>query len=174
MNPNLPHNDNDLIQKALRGSLNEAEKQAFHAKLARDPALRDIFETEKALEAALQLLPNAPVATNFTTRVLEEARAADRETLSTPPFGWFQFRFARVAAGLAIVTLSAFLGLRQYRDAQRTAIAESVIAFSGVADVIASQKSPPAAVFQDFDAIQRLSLPREPEMDMELLFALQK
>jgi hypothetical protein len=87
---------------------------------------------------------------------------------------WFRFRFARVAVGLAAVVAAGFFGLLQYREAEREQIARSVSAFTEVASAIGSEQTPPVAMFQDFEAIQKLSIPQETELDLELLFALQK
>ena len=86
----------------------------------------------------------------------------------------FPFRFVRVAAATLALAMMGILGLQQYRNAQRSQMAQSLSAFTEVASVIGSEETPSPAMFRDFEAIEKLSLPREPELDMELLLALQK
>ena len=170
-----PLTNEEIIAQALRGELRGEDLQSFQKCLEQDPALRSAYQKEQALEEVLRALPNVPIGTNFTNRVLEEVRASEQPTSRVGPgFGPFRFRFVRVATATAAVTLMGALGLQQYRKAQRSQMAQSLSAFTEVASVIGSGDTPPPAMFQDFEAIQKLSLPREPELDMELLLALQK
>jgi hypothetical protein len=173
MNNPEPSDPNDLIRRALRGMLSEQEQRQFIERLERDASLRRAYDQELGLERLLDALPNAPVSTNFTSLVLEAVRTEERTTPRLPQLGWFRFRFTRVSAGLAVVFVAGLLTLQQYRKVERNEMAQSVSAFSEVASVI-SEETSPAAVFQDFEAIQQLSLPPESELDLDLLFALQK
>lgn len=175
---NHANDPGEWVAKALKGELTEAEQRQFQQRLQNEPALRAAFEEEQRLEHLIGRLPNVPVSTNFTSLVLQAVRREERRPArSEGRFGWLPFLrgpFPRVAAGLAAVLLAGVVGVRQYRQSQQTEMARSVSAFTEVASAIGSEETPPPAVFRDFEAIQRLSIPREPELDLELLFALQK
>jgi hypothetical protein len=166
----------EFVTKALRGTLTEAERRQWEQLLQNDAALRERFAEEAALERMLDDLPDVPISSNFTALVLQ---AAVRESQTEGPHSrirlpLFRSVLARLAAGLVMFTLLAVLVGYQYRKSERADMAERVRSFTGIASAIGSEKTPPEELFQDFDAIRRLSLPAEGELDMELLFALQK
>jgi anti-sigma factor RsiW len=164
----------DLISRALRGKLTKEEQTQFEQRLQADASLRQRFKEEQRLERLLECVPKFPVPTNFTSLVLQAVRREQRQPAKTPGRGWFRFTYARVTTGLAVVLAAGLLVLQQYRQAERNQMARSVSAFTEVASVISSEKTPPTAVFQDFEAIQQLSLPADAELDLELLVALQR
>jgi anti-sigma factor RsiW len=164
----------ELISRALRGELSIDEQQRFMRRLREDATLRQRFEEEKALELLLERAPKLPVPTNFTALVLLAVHKEQREPEKRTVAAWFRLRFARVAIGMAVAVAAGFFVLQQYREAERDQMARSVSAFTEVASVIGSEQTPPTAVFQDFEAIQKLSIPAETELDLELLVALQK
>ena len=162
---------NDLLAKALRGELTPSATREFERRLRSEPGLRETWFLEQSLDRALGHLPNVPVPTNFTSLVLQSVRSD--QTSAKSQKGWFRFRFPRLAAGLAVVALAGFLTLHQYRRAQHEEMARSVGSFTQVASALSPEQKPGLA-FQDFEAIQRYSLPSESELDLELLAALQK
>lgn len=173
---NLPDNEmNDLITRALQGKLTRDEKREFDQRLTVDATLREAFEQEQSLEQLLDRLPNVPVSTNFTSLVLQSVREQSGESGGAKKrwTRFLPFSLTRLAAGLGAVALAGFLSVHQYRKSERQEMVRSVTSFSGVASAIASEESPDL-VFQDFDAIQRYSVPAESELDLELLVALQK
>jgi anti-sigma factor RsiW len=163
---------NDLFAKALRGELSAPEMRNFERRLETEPALREAWLLEQRLDRALGRLPNVPVSTNFTSLVLQSVRSEETPAQSRTP-RWLGFRFPRLAAGLAIVGLAGFVTLHQYRRTQNEEMARSVSSFTQVASALSPEQKPGLA-FQDFEAIQRYSLPSESELDLELLAALQK
>jgi len=164
----------ELLTRALRGELSPAELREFERRIESDPALRDAYEQERALEHVLERLPNVPVSTNFTSLVMQSIRAEGRQTtLVTTSKPWFRFRLARVATGLAVVTVAGVLSIQQYRKAEQQEMARSVASFGEVASAL-NQPDSPHLVFRDFETIQRYPMPAESELDLELLVALQK
>jgi anti-sigma factor RsiW len=161
----------DLILRALRDELTEEDRATFEQLLSRDPAFRADWASERALDRAISTLPNAPLSSNFTARVLQlaslpEAPAAPaRARVRWPILRW-------TGAMAAILVLALTAARHQHTTAQRQ-LAENVNIFREVASVI-SPELPPTEVFANFDSIQRLSIPAESEMDMELLLALQQ
>ena len=117
------------------------------------------------LRGLLSRLPDAPVPTNFTARVLE---AAELEESAARRRGRFFFPGWRVflprAAAVVIAVAIAGLTLQHYRlDAQRTALARNIA-------LVAETPMPSVEVLTNFDAIQRMSQPAQP--DEELLALL--
>lgn len=165
-------NENDLITRALRGQLSEAERRELDRRLQLDPALREAFELEQGLDHLLDHLPDAPLSSNFTSLVLQSVQSpANRRSATKTP--WLRFRFARLATGLAVVTIAGVLSVHQYRKAEQEEMVRSVATFTEVASTMSPEQKP-ALVYKDFDAIERLAVPADAELDLELLVALQK
>ena len=171
----LPDNEmNDLIKRALRGELTEAEKSQLDQRLAADSVFRAEFEEEQSLNQALDRLPNIPVSTNFTNLVLKSVRSETRPAHQEEKSLWrFPLPYLRLAAGLAVVAVGGLFSVNEYRKSQQQEMVRSVASFTGVASAIGSDEAP-NLVFQDFDAIKRYSIPADSELDLELLVALQK
>jgi hypothetical protein len=169
---------NDLIARAARGSLSKHEEDALNAQLRLDPSLATKIEEEKGLDVLLQHLPDAPVASNFTSLAVQAAlRQGQTERPSaniiTGAAAWLRGRAARVGLATAAIALISFSALHHVKT-QRGGLARSVRSFTEVASVIGGGKTPPEQLFQDFDTIQKLSLPEHSDVDLELLVALQK
>ena len=84
-----------------------------------------------------------------------------------------QFRLLRLATGLAVVAVAGVLSIHQYRKAEQEEMVRNVASFTEVAAAMSPEQKP-GMVFQDFDAIERLTIPSEAELDLELFAALQK
>jgi anti-sigma factor RsiW len=166
---------NDLLLKGLKGELNDQEKAALDNLLAADPLLKSEREDQLALNELLAKIPDAPLSSNFTALVMQAVRQSEKRPGPATPFRWFSHGFARVAAGLAVVTVIGFGLNHHYQTVQRSELAAGLRDFTTIASTLDSQKTPAVEMFQDFDAIQKLSrVPANPELDMELLVALQK
>jgi anti-sigma factor RsiW len=162
----------DLIAKALRDSLSEAEKNQWERLLEDDPEVRNSFVEEQALDRVLDRLPDVPISSNFTALTLKAAMSEPRPAKKLWLFRLSIFRstFAQaVAAFVAICAIGLALGVR-YHNSQHAELASKVRSFTEVASVIGSEKIRPEELFQNFDAIR--ALPND--VDMELLVALQK
>lgn len=115
------------------------------------------------LDAALRALPDKPVASNFTARVLDAVGRAEvleparREFFLT---GWLP-RFA--PAALALV--AALLTYQVRTEARSVALARGLAAVSQVASL------PGPDVLKDFETVRHLS--RAPAADVELLALMQ-
>lgn len=144
-------------ERLWRRSLSEAEREALRAQ----PDL----EMEARLTSALARIPDTPVPSNFTARVLaaielEEAAVARSRNWT---LHWRRL-WPRVAV---IATVLIFAGgSLQWRTAslQRMALARSVA-------LVAAQPLPNVDALENLDAIQRMSQPVH--ADGELLAALQ-
>ena len=163
MNDPLPELFQDLL---WRRKLTAEERATLDAWLAKHPEVREALLDDLALTSALERLPDVPVATNFTARVLEEAervvRAAAR---SGPPVlaPWRRLAvwLPRTAVAALVIGVSLF-GWHQHRATVRAELARSM------AENIA-QLGPD--VFENFDPILLVS-PIAP--DQPLLSALER
>jgi hypothetical protein len=121
---------------------------------------------QNQLRELLSRLPDAPVASNFTARVLaaidrEEAHAAE---LRSWTLNWRRL-WPRVAT-VAVFLIVAGVGFQRYEtDSRRMALAKNV------ARLAAAQPPPSVDVLVNLDAIQRMSRPAR--ADGELLAVLQ-
>jgi anti-sigma factor RsiW len=172
---NTPH-ERDLIARALRDGLSAAEKEQWRELLEREPALRDRFAEDVALERALQQLPNVRISSNFTALVLQAATRPQCAKRRSWLLSWNVFRpgLAGAVASLVLVSVLMLSLVQHQQNVRRADMARGVRSFTEIAAAIGSSKAPAAEVFQNFDAIQRLSMPGDSEVDLELLVALQK
>jgi len=166
----------DLIAKALRDSLSEAEKNEWERLLQDDPALRDTFAEEHALDRVLERLPDVPISSNFTALTLQAAMREPRLAKRLWPFRLSILRTTfgqAVAAFVGVCAIGLAVGVR-YHNSQRADMALNVSSFTKVASVIGSDKVRPEELFQNFEAIRALPTVADSDVDMELLIALQK
>ena len=123
------------------------------------------LELEARLTEALARLPDAPVSSNFTTRLmqaieLEEARQSRRWS-----FNWnWRARLPRIAVTAAVILFAGVTFHHYELTSQRTRLARNVAFVAG------SQPLPSVDALNNFDAIQRMSQPRA---DDELLALMQ-
>lgn len=141
-----------------RRKLSEAER----AGLRTEPDL----ELEARLTAALTRLPDAPVPSNFTARVLDAIEFEERQAARTRGRTWnWRAWLPRLAVTGAILVFTG-VGYRHYETAaQRAALVKTV------AQVTAAQPVPSVDALENLDAIQRMSQPAH--ADTELLADLQ-
>ena len=155
---------NSLRELAWRRKLTDAEKAGLRA----NPETEADLELESRLSEALARVPDAPVPSNFTARVLqaierEEARGA---RTSSGSWSWYwRVLVPRVVVAGAIV---AFVGLAY----QRHEFNRRVELAKGVALLAQAQPMPSVEALKNFDAIQRMSQ-TAPRADDELLALLQ-
>jgi len=150
-----------------RRPLTAAEQAAWRAWLAAHPEARADWEWESALSAALARLPDVPVPSNFTARVLQQVEreaAAPRRpaVLASLWRGWRWWPRAAAAALAAVVLLAA---AQLHRAVHRAHLGRSVVMVSQLA------AAPSPDSLADFEPIRCLS--PAPGADTELLDLLQ-
>jgi hypothetical protein len=155
-------NQPDSLNESLwRRKLSDAERAGLHAQ----PEL----ELEAALTRALEKIPDAPVPSNFTARVLDAVERAERaETRNDHSPGWtlnWRWLWPRVAAVAAVLIFIGVAAQRYEANSHRIKLAENV------ARLAAAQPLPSVDVLENLDAIQRMS--QSGHADGELLAALQ-
>ncbi|MDW7980890.1 MAG: hypothetical protein RMH97_10015 [Verrucomicrobiales bacterium] len=158
---------NRLLETLWRRELTEAEAAELRELVAAHPNMAEDLDLETRLTAALNQLPDKPVAPNFTARVLAAVERKPAQTtarltelfLALRRLGWLP------NTALAILALAlALLGLHQYRVATRARIAQSVAVMAKVGQL------PGPDVLIDYDTIWRLG--QLPPPDTELLTLL--
>ena len=161
--------DNLGDELAWRRKLNPSEQARLRSWLASDPEAPARYESEVALNEALDSLPNAPVPSNFTTRVLQavelEKSRAERILPSERTFlsrlvGWLP-KTAMAALTIGVVLVS----YQHFREAHRVRLARDAVVVSRVAPL------PNPTALEDFEVIRAMS--QAPAADQELLKLLQ-
>jgi hypothetical protein len=122
-------------------------------------------QPDARLDALLRALPDKPVASNFTARVLQQV---ERENAARPAggsFAWFRLHWLPRLAVASLALASCVLTYQVRTEAHRTQFARSVAAITQVSSL------PSPDTLKDFEAIRRLS--QTPPADRELLALLQ-
>jgi anti-sigma factor RsiW len=159
------HSDHSFREASWQRRLSPAEEAELSAWLATHPEAAADWQEELALTEVLHRLPDLPVASNFTTRVVDAAiREAADETRKR---SWLDLRnwsltrwLPRAAFGL-VIAAAGFFSFQQLYEVQHEKMARSVSVMSEVASV------PGAEALRDFEAIRVLDA--SPAADLELL-----
>ena len=128
------------------------------------------LELEARLTGALARLPNAPVPSNFTARVLNAIELEETRAARSKGWRWnWHVLLPRVAVAVAAL-LFVGVGIQRYEVSRHRA--EIAKTLSMVASV---QKVPDVDALNNFDAIQRMSQSAHANTaaDTDLLAALQ-
>ena len=151
---------NPLRELVWRRKLTDAER----AGLGAQSEMQADLEIESRLSEALARLPDAPMPSNFTTRVLQ---AVERESVRPRAINWYwtwRVLVPRVAVAAVVIAFTG-LGIHRYElNAHRAVFARNVVL------VAEAQPLPSVDALKNFNAIQRMSQPRA---DDELLMLLQ-
>jgi anti-sigma factor RsiW len=164
--------NDDLVYQRLREigwrrELTEDERAELSAWLAAHPEVRNDWENEAALNELLARLPDTPVPSNFTARVLEAAERFDATSHGErAPRRIWVWRVLVPRFTMVIVLIGAGLfAYQRHALAQRVELAKSVV----IVAQVHALPSPP--VLQDYEVIRRL-LPTPPA-DKDLLALMQ-
>ncbi len=168
-------NDDPVYRKwretSWRRPLTPSEQAELEAWLRSHPEAQADWEGEGALNAALERLPEVPVASNFTALVLQQVERGQRETrrrshswLVAWPWSWRWLPRAAVVVAVVGVGLVTLHHLRDSRQ-EKYQYARSAVAISQV------ESLPNPGVLENFDAIRVLD--QTPGPDEELLKLLQ-
>lgn len=151
---NEPSNSGEPL---WRQPLSAAERAGLRA--------RPELELEARLTAALAKIPDAPVPSNFTARVLA-AIELEETSSARPAHGWnWRSLFPRLAVA-ATVLIFAGVSIQRYEaSSHRLAITKSV------AMIASTTAQPSLEALENLDAIQRMT--QSAHADGELLAALQ-
>jgi len=153
---------NRLRELAWRRKLTEAERK----ELSSQPEAQADLELESRLSDALARVPDAPVPSNFTARVLQAVEREEARGARTPGWSWYwRVLIPRVAMAAAVVGLAG-LAYQQHQLEKRAQLAKDVALLAD------AQPLPSIEALKNFDAIQRMSQ-TTPQADDKLLALLQ-
>jgi hypothetical protein len=106
------------------------------------------------LRELLSRLPDAPVSSNFTTRVLRAVELEETRAVRKHKWHWhWHALLPRVTVASVMVIAAGFAFHQHEIYNQRAAIAKSVVLVAN------AQPLPSVEALQNFDAIQRMSQP---------------
>lgn len=153
----------ELIRISLKRELGDDDRARIEAALAAHPELRGQWEFDAALGRLLRQLPDVPVSSNFTARVLDtielDERRSARSTRKPKRWAlWLRSVQPKLTWGAAFALLIA-AGTHQYRVQQSTRAqtqieqAQLVHEIRSLSQDLASLPGP--EVFRDFDAINQ-------------------
>ena len=166
-----------LIETSWRRELTPEEQARLQSCLSARPETEADWRTERALNQLLRELPNPPLASNFTARVLraaeaEQGRRERRSRWAKWWEDWIRVVLPKAAwAGLALLLAGG--GLHQYHSLTRARIARDLAKIP----VVLTLPDPKALI--DFEPIRQFSRVSHPAgraetfSDDDLLKALQ-
>lgn len=141
-------------ERLWRGTPDPSSDKSFREWLAAHPDARAELEAEAALSKALGRLPDAAMPSNFTARVLQQARAAEgtsRRIKAGLPGIWGRFRWAIGVATAGLVVCAGVFSYQRVEAFQRAKMLDSVLLVSKVAS------RPSTEVLEHLDTIERLT-----------------
>ena len=160
---------NHLREQSWLRNLTRAEEAELRVWLSTHPDAQLDFEADAALTQSLEKLPDVPVSSNFTARVLRAVEREDAAKAREPRAGWRAWLHVhrwlpRVAAACLVigVGLASYGHHHHVKTVQR--IGRSLESVSAVRAV------PSPDILQDFEAVRAIS---RTGPDEELLAALQ-
>ena len=164
---------NESEFQQLRGSswrrrLTAAEEARLQEYFLLHPDAQVDWESDATVSQLLSQLPDAPIASNFTAQVMQavdrDIRLAERATEYHPSLWQWLHRWAPRAAWTSLALSGVFLAYAQYQNFSRAQFAK------GVAQVSRMAALPNLEMFEDFEAIHRIS--QVTPDDSEVLAAL--
>jgi anti-sigma factor RsiW len=162
-------NNPELREASWRGRLNLADEARLQAFLASHPDARPDWREDLALTQLLHRLPNAPVSSNFTARVLQEAQRIPVRRSWVEGFvsrGWLRAGWMPRVAVCALAVCAGMISFKEHESIQqREKMARNL------ANVTRLATLPPVDWMKNFDTINGLS--KVKVADEELLSVLQ-
>ena len=144
-----------LLEESWRRKLTPDEQARLQAWLSSRPEVQADWQAEAALTGLLRNLPDAPLASNFTARVLRAVEAEQaRRTRRSPLAAWWEDwakMFAPKVAWAAVVVLLGLAAFQEYRYVSQARIAHDLARIPVGASV------PSPEILRDFDSIQQFS-----------------
>jgi len=161
--------EDPLREVSWRRKATTAEEAQVQSWLAKHPEAQAEWERDVALSEALNRLPDPPLSSNFTSRVVQAAEREQARLGRTAGPGRRAWRlWTRWLPGAAGVLFALALGIISYErlcETRRVEMVRSVATLSEVASL------PTPQALEDFDAIHAMS--QKPTADEDLLKLLQ-
>jgi anti-sigma factor RsiW len=150
-----------LLELSWRGKLSPVEEAELRAWLAKHPECQADWEAETALSSTLGQMPDAPVASNFTARVLQAVEREERSERRPVRLLW---RFLpRLGFAVLAVTLG-FFAYQQTVTARHATYAQSVEAVSDITPTLSPE------ILENYEAIRALNRTPPPDEQLLILF----
>ena len=160
--------NDELIRLSMKPVLSPDDEARLEAFLATHPDARATWEEERALGRALQSLPDVPVSSNFTARVMQEIDLENaREERASRPRPWWLRGFWPRLSWATIAVVLGFSFLHQFRVSRQSQFAHDVATVSQDLSILPNPEE-----LRDFDEINSLRQVQPPSDDL-LLIALQ-
>lgn len=155
-----------LREASWQRELSPAEQAELRAWLAAHPEARADWEADAALSRALDHLPDAPMPSNFTARVLQAVELENAAARRQPEIKrrWVWRSFLPKAALAAVFVVMGLMAFREASYQKQQRFARSLKTVSAVAAL------PGPDILQDFDVIQQLSPTRPPDLELLALY----
>ena len=155
-----------LREISWRRKLSSGEERELREWLAAHPEAQESFESEAVLTEALRKIPDVPVASNFTARVLqavEREANAEARTKQSRSRGWRSLPrwLPKLASGTVVVMVGLFAYLHNNNvEAKQRALAQRM----------AGVPLPSPEILTNFDAIRIVSATAAPDEQLLALF----
>jgi hypothetical protein len=160
-----------LLEQSWRGKLSPSEEQQLMTWLAGHPDGKPDWEAEAGLNEILGRLPDAPMPSNFTARVLKavevEVLISSRGNREGRFWSWRHVWLPRLGFAAVLVGAAA-MSYQEGAAVRRASLAKSAAESVAVLSDVSSLPSP--EVLTNFDAIYALN--QTPPADEELLALL--
>lgn len=156
------NDSNPMQEKSWRRKLSAADEAAVRAWLAEHPEAKADWELERHLTEALGRLPDVPVPSNFTARVLQ-AVEVDSKTVARPTttrWRWFLRSLMPKTAVVAAIVAVGVLSYHEHMEARRAQLVQSVKVVAGVPSL------PSPEILQDFDTIRQMGTTPGPDPEL--------
>jgi ferric-dicitrate binding protein FerR (iron transport regulator) len=156
-----------FLEISWQRALTPAEQARLGEWLAKHPEFDAEWEAESGLNRALEALPNMQVPSNFTARVLDEARriaVGGEQVQASRRLPWWSRWLPRTSVA-AVVVAAGLLSYHHLQESRREEVAQSLTTLSQIPAV------PGPEVLKDFDTIAALD--STPPADEELLKVMQ-
>ena len=140
-----------LREQSWRRKLTPSEESQLRALLAAHPEAQADWEDEARLNEMMGALPDAPLASNFTARVLQAVKrqeVAELRKLRKSRTVWWR----RLAAKVAVVAVFVVAGSFSYQHFHAAHLRSRVA--EGLVKVSTAQPMPGPDVIEDFDVIR--------------------
>jgi hypothetical protein len=158
---------NELREASWQRKLTAAEDAALQAWLAEHPGSQADRDSDLRLSELLERLPDAPVPSNFTARVLQaverDASAESRPVVSR--WSWVLRSLLPKAAAAAVVLTVAMLTYHENTVSKRAEVVQGVKVVAGVPSL------PSPEVLQNFDTIRNMGNPSGPDLRLIALMS---
>ena len=160
-----------LLEISWQRPLSPAEQARLETWLNTRPEARAFWEEELALAHLLQQLPDVPISSNFTARLLQvlqrEAAVPRRGVLSRLFRPAWPGRWVPRLAGTTALLAAVLAGVYLYQQQHRTKLVHDVKVVSNLAAL------PHPEYLGEIETIQQLPIVLVEYVDLELLAALE-